>query len=436
VPADPDLSDPWPRAFQAGARTVDLWGVPVAATGVLIAQPADRLWWTVISGRRANDLQSAGWGRLLVVREGDAVPDRATVKFARPETPALRRAALQVETVALSEAHALAIAPGTFWVYGEGIAPAAWMEVRSARGAPQYFALNEIANGPPGIPERIMLAAPASLDGIVVSAQGERAAASSVTLFRFVDPPSPGEGPAQPAHRRRVFIAECTAAADGAFHIDGLGDAEYEISAWHPQLGRATVAVPKAAGPITVRLESAGQVRGRVVSGGKPVAGADVISLPDAEAFQRSAALIDVKGGDARTDADGRFVVAVAQGGGGELRVGGGPYPIKRIPLPRAPLPLVDVGDVDLGDAIDVTVVLDQDPGCDVRAIGPIGEMGLQVLGAARTGPGLFRLSLPEAGLWEFTLGCAKGAEDRVLAPAYVQVTQAQARRELHFAVR
>jgi hypothetical protein len=414
---------------------VDLWGLPLAARGVLLAQPADRLWWTIVFGPQPRDLQSSAWGRLIVVRDGDAVPDVVTAKLARPEVPALRHAALQVDTIALSDAHALAIAPGTLWVYGDHVAPASWIELRSARAGPDYLALDEIAAGPPGIPERIALDDPAALDGTIVSAQGEPASAALVTLFRFVDPASPRDRQAQ-ARRRQVFVAECVAGADGAFHIDGLGDADYEIAAWHPQLGRATTLIPKGVGSISVRLASVGQARGRIVSGGKPIAGVDVISLPDADAFQRAAAFMDVKGGDARTGADGRFVVALAQGGGGELRVGGGSYPIKRIPLPRTPLPLLELGDLDLGASIDVVVVLDQDPGCDVRATGPVGEMGLQVLVATRAGPGLFRLSLPEAGLWEFTLGCGQGKDDRLLVPAYLQVTASQTGREVHLAVK
>jgi hypothetical protein len=175
-------------------------------------------------------------------------------------------------------------------------------------------------------------------------------------------------------------------------------------------------------------------VRGRVVSRGSPLAGVDVISLPDPQAYAESADSTDVKGGDARTGADGGFVVSLAPRGGGEVRVGGGDYPVRRFPLPRVSVPLVDLGDIELGGPIEVTFALDQDPGCDMRAIGPIGRMGLQVIGASRTLTAVFTITFPEEGTWEVHLVC--GRAERPLAPALVSITQASAGKELRMQVR
>src|SRR5260370_31671240 len=40
------------------------------------------------------------------------------------------------------------------------------------------------------------------------------------------------------------------------------------------------------------------------------------------------------------------------------------------IPLPRVPAPLLDLGDIQLGSPLEITIVLDQDTACDVRATG------------------------------------------------------------------
>jgi hypothetical protein len=185
---------------------------------------------------------------------------------------------------------------------------------------------------------------------------------------------------------------------------------------------------------VTVRLESAGQVHGRVVAGGKPLAGVDVISLPDPQMYAQAADLTDVKGGDGRTGLDGYFIVSLAAAGGGEVRIGGGSYPIRRFPLPRTPVPVVDLGDIDLGASIQVTVVLDRDPGCDIRATGPIGRSGLQVIGGNRAAPGVFTIAFPEEGTWEVHLLC--GRDEHALAPSLVSITQANAGKEIRMEIR
>jgi hypothetical protein len=53
---------------------------------------------------------------------------------------------------------------------------------------------------------------------------------------------------------------------------------------------------------------------------------------------------------------------------------------------------------------------------------------------AARAGPGLFRIEIPEEGAWEFTLSC--GGVERALSPAVRQITGALAGKEVQFAVR
>jgi hypothetical protein len=406
--------------------------MPVDARGVLMFEAGERVWWTVGTARGVRGFQSSAWGR-LVIAGNLAASGQISATLARPAAPqADRQSAFRLATVALPDSHAVAIGPASLWVYGGRVPPSSWIELRADGAGPKYVPLDEVAHGPPGLPFWILLDEARVVDGGVRAPQGVPAVGAVVTLFRLIDPvPTRTDGREQP---RRVFAGEHIADDGGAFRFEGLGDGDYEIVAWHPQFGRGTATVPRGEGSVTVRLESAGQVRGRVLAGGKPLAGVDVISLPDPEAYAQAADLTEVKGGDARTGGDGRFAVSTAPGGGGELRVGGGAYPIKRFSLSRAPLPIVDLGDIELGVPIDVTILLDHDPGCEVRATGPVGRAGLQVIPGSRTAPGVFRVTFPEEGLWEVHLAC--GRDEVALAPTVITITQGSTGSTMRFAVR
>jgi hypothetical protein len=370
---------------------------------------------------------------LVIVRGGLEQTRRVMLTIARPVVPAQRNNALQLGTAPVPGAHSTSVAADAVWIHGEQIPAGAWVEVRTERSGPKYFPLEETTRAPPSLGLWVSLEEAHVLTGVARGPQEEPAAGALVTLFRLISPPTLSGDPSHD-RPRRVFGAERIAGPAGEFHFDGLGEADYELVAWHPQLGRGALTVPSGGGEVTVRIASEGQVRGRIVSAGRPVAGADVISLPDLESYARAGDLIDVKGGDGRSGKDGRFIVTVAPGGGGELRIGGGVYPVKRIPLPRVTLPLLDVGDLDLGSPIDVTVALDHDPGCDLRSVGPLGRAGLQVVGGTRHGPGLFRLVFPEEGAWVVQLVC--GREERALVPAVVSITQSNRGKELALSIR
>jgi hypothetical protein len=270
-----------------------------------------------------------------------------------------------------------------------------------------------------------------SLEGRVAASDDQPAGGALITVFRLIDPPQP-EGSRSPP--RRVLAAESIADHEGRFVLGALADADYELVAWHPQLGRASMTLRGSDTGIVVRLRSSGIARGRVIAGGRPVEGVDVISVPDAGAFAAAGDMTDVKGGDARTGADGRFAVMLAPSGGGELRIGGGTRPVKRVPLPRSPPGVIEIGDVDLGRTIDLAIVLDRDPGCDLRATGPVGRTGLQLISGRRTGNAMFTVTIPEPGLWELTLNC--GQSSSRLTPSLLQVRSEDDGREVRVVVR
>jgi hypothetical protein len=431
----PDGPGEWPRCFWTGQHQWGCWGAPVAQAGVLISRARDRLWWTVVSASGPPEMRSSSWGRLLIVSDESGDASKLRVTFARVVASSQRPRSARLDTAAWPRAHAVSVAAGSAWLFGDEVAADAWMEVRSARGGPQYLSVSDVVDADPALPLMVALNATRDVDGVVVGGRDEPAPGALVSIFRAIEPlATPNDS--KRTVPRRVLVEETYADGSGVFHLGGIGEADYELVAWHPQGGRAIVALPRSSlpGALTVRLHSPPLVRGRVVSGGRPLEGVPVVSVPDPQAIRDAIDPIDLKGGDARTGVDGRFVVSQSAAGGGELRVGGAPYAVRRLSLPRVPSPLIDLGDVDLGTPIVVTIALDQDPGCDLRAAGPVGQTGLQVVSGQRSGPGLFRLALPEAGMWELGLAC--GRVERALSPSVVSIDAARAGQEVRVMVR
>lgn len=422
---------PWPACFADVSRRWSCWGVGAEDRGIVVAYAGNTIWWTTI-GAAVQDLRSARWGRLLLVSGAvsDSAPARVTL--AHPiAPPASRMRAMRLDTALLKDARAVPVSWAAVWIAGEEIPAKAWIEVVSDSAAPVYLPLDGAAAAPPSLPLHVALRERRVVEGRVSAAGGEAAGGSLISVFRLIDPPDSGDARALP---RRVIAAETLADENGAFALTGIGEANYELLAWHAQLGRASVAVPPEGTLLNVRLQSSGVARGRVLAGGRAIDGIDVISVPDPAAFAAAGDITDVKGGNARTGSDGRFTVAIAPSGGGELRVGGGVHPVRRIPLPRSPVPIFDAGDIELGRPISILISIDRDDGCDVRAAGPVGRSGLQIITGTRIPSGVFEVVIPEPGFWEFTLACGQGT--RPLSPSVVQVGLSDSGREVRMRVR
>jgi hypothetical protein len=424
----------WPACWwRDGSRWVCM-GVPLDAAGVIVGLAGAGVLSAVASGDSTPVLRGSAWGRLVTVADrGAGPPPRVRLTAARPVSPSQRSRALRLDTASVPDLRVSAVSAGVYWLAGDSSPPDAWLEIRTARSGPEYVPLADVAQGSPQLPLQVILDDRRDLVFSIVSNRGDLAVGALVTVFRLLDSP-PAAGARDQRPPRRVLAGEAIADGAGVAQIDGLGDADYEAVAWHPQLGRASVRVAPGESQLTIRLQSPGVARGRVVVGGKPAGGVDVISVPDATAYLGAADPIDLKGGDARTGADGRFWVVLAPSGGGELRVGGGTYPIVRVSLPRPAPPIVDLGDLELGRPLAIQITLDQDPGCDLRATGPVGRSGLQIVAATRTGSGLFTLTLPEEGSWEVVLLC--GRNERALAPAVVNVSARDGPRDVRLTVR
>ena len=428
----------WPRCFWRSHDRWECWGVPLRSAGVLVAdETSGRLRSSVVhADGSAASLRPSRWGRMLFVRFADAGALEVKPTFARALPPPARRMrALRWETETVASARAEIVSSGVWWLSGDGVPPHSWLEIRAAGHAPSYVALEELAAGSHGIPFSVVLGAEQRIAGMIADASGRAAGAALVTLFRLIDP-MPTEHARDKPKPRRVFAEEMVTLEDGRFSFANVGDGQYEVLAWHARLGSRSIYIRTGDPAPIIRLEPRPLARGRVLVDGRPAAGVSIVSVPDPEAFAAADDIVDVKGGDTTTDRDGRFSVAMAKSGGGELRIGGGPRGVKRIPLPRGDgvAPIVDLGDIALGGAISVTVVLDRDPGCDLNAAGPLDRTGLQVVEASRTGPGLFTVTVPEEGRWQFVLMC--GREERRVTPAVVDVKASDKERSVTLLVR
>jgi len=427
--------DQWPACWWRTGTAWSCMGVPLGAAGMVLAHDGQRLWSGPVAARAVTaSMTPSSWGRLLLVSDrGDDVPPRLRVTMARPVPPLRRPRSVRVETAALPDVRVTRIEPAVVWIAGDSSPPSSWIEIRSARSGPSYLLLADIVDGPPDVPVRVLLDDTRTVDAVILSDRALPAGGALVTVFRVIDPvPAAASAAAREPPPRRVFASEALADGDGSVRLEGLGDGVYEIVAWHARFGRGSLLLPVGRDRVTITVTSPGIARGRVLAGGTPAAGVDVTVVPDPYAAALAEDLVDLKGGDARTGLDGRFAVTLAVGGGGEVRVGGGTHPVRRVPLPAARVPIVELGDIELGHGVSVSIALDEDPGCDVRAAGPIGRAGLRIVTATRTGPGLFSMTLPEEGTWEFGLLC--GRDERALLPSVVRVTGQSS--SLAFAVR
>jgi hypothetical protein len=423
----------WPACVRDGPGAAVCWGVPLAGAGVVYVPGPGRIAWSVVTDAVAAAMHESAWGRLLAARGGGAAATGLRARLEYPVQPAQRARSMRLQTGSVPRAGAVPVASTAIWVHGHEVPGRAWIEVRAARAGPVYLSLADIAGGLAALPVHVLFDEPRSIEGVVIDQSTKPAAGALVTVFRLLEPVPPARPQTDAEPVSRVFVAEVIADRAGAFTFDGLGAADYEIVAFHPQGGRASMPLD-ARTRVEIRLENAGTIRGRVLSGGKPAAGADVIGVPDPSLARVARDVVDLTGGNVRTGADGRFEVSAAAAGGGELRIGGGLYPIRRIPLPRDTVRVLDLGDIELGAAISITASLDGDPGCDLRAAGPIGRTGLMLVAGVRVGAGLYRIDIPEEGAWEFTLSC--GGAERALSPAVRQITSALAGKEVQFAVR
>jgi hypothetical protein len=174
---------------------------------------------------------------------------------------------------------------------------------------------------------------------------------------------------------------------------------------------------------------------GRVVRDGVPVPRILVRVVPDLSQFAEAEDVTLLRGGEATTDEDGRFVVGVPTSGG-EVRVGDETSGMRRIPVASAqPLPArIDLGTIDLPHTRSVLIAMEAADGCELLFTGPAGRAGLTIARAARIGPAMFKVEVPEPGRWT-VVGVCRGHE-RAVVPGTVEVAASDAEITIRLAWR
>lgn len=151
----------------------------------------------------------------------------------------------------------------------------------------------------------LRLPRPGRIEGRVVEQQGSR----PVTQFTVAAEPR-GGGPRFPGSSRSFT------ASDGRFTLEDVAPGSFDVHVTSPGFVRATTsAVEVAEGKATtveVAVERAGSVAGRVTAGGRPVAGAAIIT-----AGEQRMRVPQAK----QTDANGEYVIDTLPAGTHELTV-------------------------------------------------------------------------------------------------------------------
>jgi hypothetical protein len=245
--------------------------------------------------------------------------------------------------------------------------------------------------------------------GQVVTATGDPAAGTRVTLLRAVPrPPEFGSASDDRETDVRYAVSETIASEEGTVEIEGLSREPYEFVALHDQYGRAMGQVTPDGQPFLVRLNPPKQITGRVLRDQAPVPRVAVRLVPDLPVLAAAENPLDYVGGESSTDEDGRFVLALPPRGAAELLIGDPATGVLRQKLRPSDdlMPFSDIGDVELPELLRVVAMLDGRDECHLVATGPIGASGVVVVRAVHRSPGVRDLQLPEQGRWWLSLDC------------------------------
>lgn len=427
--SDRSDSDPWPQCVWTSGSDWECVAVPLGAAGVVVSVEPARVFYSLAPGspvaagvERVATL-TAAWGRMLVVERDDqspVTPGAIQVAARRLAIPRARPQTGRVEVTTDGRVHADAVGRSTFWISGrEAPSDDGWIEIREVGRATERVSVLELSTGAADVPVSMRLQPAATVIGRVTAGIGVPAEGAIVTLYRF-EPRRGDQDKRTPA--RRVAVAEARADQDGGFRFGELAAEAYEIVAIDPVLGRGVRQIDADGQPVEIALRRPSRVTGRVLRDGAPAAGIVVAVLPDLAQFAAAADVTEVRGGETRTDVDGRFAVALASRGAGELRIGDERSGVHRVPLGPAETqpPLVDIGTIELGAVAPTIFVLEGSEACDLLITGPVGRTGLAVIRAVRMGPAMFQADLPEAGRWQVVAVC--GGRERPVMPAAIDV--------------
>jgi hypothetical protein len=405
-------------------------GIPYSVCGVVIrAHPSAVLYSIVRSGGPRNEIEnvstaSASWGRLLVVEEhrgsGEEPPANLRVQALRLYRPRARPNTTRFEVSPDARVQTEQLDRNTIWVTSSDGGPDGWLEVTSAGTGVARVPVAEISAGPPSEIVSVELERPMAVFGRITRSLARPAPDTVVSLYRFGELISSQEG--KKPERQRIAVAEGRTDADGVFQFVDLVPETYELVALHQSYGRSVRRIEPYETAVEIVLTAPAIVRGRVIRGGAPQSGVPVTYVPDLAAFAVSSDATALRGGETHTDSDGRFRLAAAISGAGELRIGSSETGIKRVAIgPADALPAVtDLGDIELDDGVTVTIVFEEAGNCLPLVTGPAGRAGLTVVRAIRDGPAMFHASVPEPGTWNIVALC--GTRERGIFPPAIHI--------------
>ena len=176
--------------------------------------------------------------------------------------------------------------------------------------------------------------------------------------------------------------------------------------------------------PLDLLLAAPPRARGRVVRNRLPVAGARVRFVPASEAWAASTDPAAQLTDETTSADDGTFTLMLPEQRLGEIQVVGADGATARVPMLGGSTQSGDiaVGDVTIPDPRRVVVRLleaMQAPPCDMIAIGPLGNLGMQTVRAS-SAVNVYTLDLPESGPWTFTAEC--GGRMRTVLPTLATI--------------
>ena len=405
-------------------------GISTRANVLAVVEGVGDLDWALAPATSApfqtTELRRSTWGRIVqLIGEGRGGTEELGVRAWREKPSSMRERSTRVQLVQDTATLVDQLDPHVLWVSGVGSLEDRLIEVTGPGIATQRVLLTDILAGPPLLPFYVRVTPAMTIHGSVVSSRGKEASGAIVSVSELIDPPKrrpPRNAETETVKKR--WVSELVTDGDGAFVLDGVGLGRYEFVVVHVSLGRVKTVRVVDGRPLTLRLETARRVRGRVLVDNQPATGVSVRVVPDLAAYRDALDPIDVVAPAAVSDMNGRFDLVLPSRGRGEVLFGLAGAANRRWPfgdVERLP-PVTDLGDVALPSPVIVRVYLTGGP-CDLRAAGPIGTLGTTMVTAIREPPGpLYRFELPEAGFWWLDATC----DDRPaeLHPPVLQIDQ------------
>lgn len=395
------------------------WFVPAASAGAIVSHSASRLLFALVP---PGELQWAGawrtavWARLVRVRAPSEVvtADIISLHASLKHGSGRMREARPASGVAISR-----LAPAAFWLAGT-IAPESYLELRSDGAATTRVPLATISS-PDAAAIDVALVHHVVITG-EVRGPGSIAEGATVMIARILD--TPGSAKVPDRERPLERVAETVVGPSGEFRFESLGAGQYELLAVHPSRGRASAIVSPPA-HTRLLLRPRATIRGQVLRNGIPVRGAVVRALPsiDAVTAARNPAALGAEA--VRSGATGRFEVIAPDEGRVTLSISAeeGAFRLE-LGAAESLAEVTDVGEVRLDDPLEVEIVVELPGGCDVRAAGPMGAVGLTAIRAAAIAQGRWVLRPPHAGRWLLAGVCQ--AHELALDPAVIQIPPAR----------